>query len=169
MSDERLSKETGRGSRAATRASTDRRGDDRHLSEDRDFEIFRNSFQQSALPNLPDIPGYHKCWVSTTDKRDTPEGRARLGYEYVTPEDIPGWEHLMVKDARFSTAVVSVAEMVAMKISATEYRKRMSFFHHYRPREEEQGIRDEIERKILEPARERGIRIAEGDEADQNW
>ena len=58
--DERLKKmvDPARRSRAMDdRAVTE----NRELSDDDRIQMFRDSFYQSALPDLPEIPGYHVC------------------------------------------------------------------------------------------------------------
>ena len=87
MSDERLKKVLGegRGNRAAyDRAATE----DREISDDARVEMFRQQFFQAALPDLPKIPGYHTCWLTTTNPRDAIQTRIRFGYEPIKPEDV---------------------------------------------------------------------------------
>ena len=89
MSDERIKKSTGLG-------REDRKMEDRAVSENREINedervaMFRQQFFQSSLPDLPKIDGYHTCWLTTTNPRDSLQGRIRLGYEPVKPEDVPG-------------------------------------------------------------------------------
>ena len=84
MNDERLKKtaDVSRQSRAATdRAVTE----NRLISDDDRVEMFRSQFFQDALPDLPKIPGYHTCWLTTTNPRDSIQMRIRLGYEPIKP------------------------------------------------------------------------------------
>jgi hypothetical protein len=100
MTDERLKKtsDPARESRAALdRAAKEAR----ELSDDDRVEMFRQQFFQSALPDLPKIPGYHSCWLTTTNPRDSIQGRMRLGYEPIKPEDVPGWEYATIKTGEY--------------------------------------------------------------------
>ncbi len=65
---------------------------DRMAAEDPDAksrreraEAFRDKWQNSALPDLPvgAIPGFHLCWLSTTNNYDSIDKRMALGYEPV--------------------------------------------------------------------------------------
>ena len=49
------------------------------------LEAFRDKWQNSALPDLPKdaIPGFHLCWLSTTNTYDSIDKRMALGYEPV--------------------------------------------------------------------------------------
>ena len=77
MTDERLKKSAGenRNSRAMTdRAVTE----NREITENERVEMFRQQFFQSSLPDLPKIPGWHMCWLTTTNPRDSVQMRIRL-------------------------------------------------------------------------------------------
>ena len=82
--EERLKKELGvdRSTRRTDRQVTEARGmDDRRVTEDREIsdddrlEMFRNKLSNGALPNLPPIPGYHLCWLTTTNNADSIHSR----------------------------------------------------------------------------------------------
>ena len=86
MSDERIKKSSG-GNRV-NRAMQDRPvTSNREVSEDERVEMFRQQFFQSSLPDLPEIPGWHLCWLTTTNPRDSIQQRIRLGYEPVKSEE----------------------------------------------------------------------------------
>ena len=69
---------------AASDSRRDRASEDREITEDRvmtddeRLDECRQTFFQSALPDLPDIPGYHVCWLTTENPRDPIHGRIRL-------------------------------------------------------------------------------------------
>jgi hypothetical protein len=42
--------------------------------------MWKDEWTQSALPNAPLIPGWHVCWLSTTNSYDSIDKRVRLGY-----------------------------------------------------------------------------------------
>ena len=67
--------------------------EDRVMSDDERLEMFRMQQFSDALPDLPIIPGYHMCWLSTTNSSDPIARRMRLGYTPVRSEDIPGFEY----------------------------------------------------------------------------
>ena len=74
--DERLKRELDDGRRP--RAAQDRHvTEDRQMSDDERLEMFRMNLYNDHLPNIPDIPGYHVCWLTTTNKSDTIQQRTR--------------------------------------------------------------------------------------------
>lgn len=98
--DERLKKSAdNRENRAmADRAVTE----DREISDNERVEMFRQQFFQSALPDLPKLNGWHTCWLTTTNPRDSIQTRLRLGYQPIKPEDVPGWEYATVKTGEWN-------------------------------------------------------------------
>jgi hypothetical protein len=136
--DERLKKtqDPARRSRAMDdRAVTE----SRELSDDDRIQMFRDSFYQSALPDLPEIPGYHVCWLTTTNPRDSVQARFRLGYEPVKPEEIPGWEYATLKTGEYA-GLVGVNEMIAAKLPERLYYRIMREAHHDAPLREEEKV-----------------------------
>ena len=140
-SDERLKKtpDPARQSRAMEdRAITE----NRELSDDDRMDMFRNAFYQSALPDLPQIPGYHVCWLTTTNPRDAIQNRMRLGYEMIKPEEVPGWEYTARKTGEYA-GCIGVNEMLAAKLPSRLYQRYMKETHHDAPlREEERMVGD---------------------------
>jgi len=96
MNDERLKKSPDlvRQSRGATDRNVT---EERAISDDDRVEMFRSQFFNEALPDLPKIPGFHTCWLTTTNPRDSIQQRIRLGYEPIKAEDVPGWEYVTIK------------------------------------------------------------------------
>jgi len=138
MSDERLKKSAGenRDSRAMKdRAVTQ----SRELSDDERVEMFRQNFYQSSLPDLPKIPGWHCCWLTTTNPRDSIQSRIRLGYEPVKPEDVPGWEYVTIKTGEWQ-GLIGVNEMLAFKLPISLYERYMREAHHDAPQREEEKL-----------------------------
>jgi hypothetical protein len=65
--------------------------EDSLVSSDERRKMFRSEWMQEALPNPPAIPGFHLCWLSTTNQYDPIHKRVRLGYTPVKAEDVkPG-------------------------------------------------------------------------------
>ena len=138
--DERLKKSAGEGRR--NRAMEDRAvTEDRTLSNDERVAMFRQQFFQSALPDLPKIPGWHLCWLTTTNPRDSIQTRIRLGYEPVKPEDVPGWEYATIKTGDWA-GFIGVNEMLAFKLPQELYERFMEEAHHNAPLREEEKLAD---------------------------
>lgn len=116
----------------------------RVMTDDERLDEFRKSFFQSVLPNLPPIDGYHVCWLTTTNPRDSIPGRVRLGYEPVKVEDIPGWEHTSLKTGEYA-GCIGVNEMIAFKLPMHLYEAYMREAHHTQPLFEEQKLTSVLE------------------------
>lgn len=140
MSDERLKKSAAEG--RDNRAMQDRAvTENRQISDDERVEMFRQQFFQSSLPDLPKIPGWHMCWLTTTNPRDSIQTRIRLGYEPVKPEDVPGWEYATLKTGDWA-GFIGVNEMLAFKLPMSLYEKYMCEAHHNAPLREEEKLTD---------------------------
>ena len=161
-----------RGPRSATadnrtsRAMQDREvTEDRSLSDDERVEMFRQQFFQSALPDLPKIPGYHTCWLTTTNPRDTVQTRIRLGYELIRNEDIPGWDYVSIKTGDY-VGCVGVNEMVAAKLPLELYHRFMKEAHHNEPLAQEEMLRNNLEQLREDAAKYGGrLQVGDGDQA----
>lgn len=141
--------------------------DDRPLSEDRELtdevrlDLFRSQFSQAALPDLPPIPGFHLCWLTTTNPRDTIAMRARLGYTPVKPEDVPGWDHATLKTGEYA-GLIGVNELLAFKLPLNLYEQYMQEAHHYAPMREQEKLTANVD-SIQEGARSKGADVVEFD------
>jgi hypothetical protein len=113
--------------------------ENRELTDDVRLDEFRQAFFQSALPDLPEIPGYHVCWLTTQNPRDSIIGRMRLGYEPIRAEEIPGWSSYSMKTGELEGAI-AVNEMVAFKLPNHLYQMYMAEAHHHQPNSEEQKL-----------------------------
>lgn len=143
MTDERLKKPAGE--LRTSRAMEDRAvTQNREISDDERVEMFRQQFFQSSLPDLPKIPGWHMCWLTTTNPRDSIQMRIRLGYEPVKPEDVPGWEYATLKTGDWQ-GFIGVNEMLAFKLPMSLYEKYMLEAHHEAPLREEGKLTDTAE------------------------
>lgn len=111
----------------------------RTLTDSERVDLLRRSFFQSALPDLPKIPGYHTFWATTQNPRDPVHGRLRLGYEIIQAKDMLGWEHLGNKSGEYAGAI-GVNEMIAMKLPLHLYEAYMREVHHDAPLREEEAI-----------------------------
>jgi len=161
MTDERLKKPDDtdiRGRRAMKDRSVT---ENRELSDEDRVTMFRNQFFQSALPDLPSIPGYHVCWLTTMNSRDSIHHRMRLGYEPVKSEDIPGWEYTTIKTGEYA-GFIGVNEMLAFKLPLDLYERYMRMAHHDMPLEEEEKLVDTAE-FLQQQARQSGAHVTMGD------
>lgn len=159
MSDDRLKKTA---DNRDSRAMVDRTvTENRAVTEDERVEMFRQQFFQSALPDLPSLPGWHLCWLTTTNPRDSIQMRTRLGYEPVKPEDIPGWEYATVKTGEWA-GFIGVNEMLAFKLPQSLYLKFMEEAHHNAPLREEEKL-SETAAFMEQQARASGSNLAMGD------
>lgn len=135
--------------------------DDREMTEDERFEMFALSQFQSILPDLPRIPGHHTFWATTTNGRDSVQQRIRMGYTPITVEECPGWSGTQ-ESVGNQQNVVSVNEMIGMKIPLSLYHRYMKLTHHDRPLEEEEKLRHNVERMKAD-AESYGSILEEGD------
>lgn len=135
--------------RPADPARQSRAVDDRSVTENRVLtdrerrQALRNEFQFEALPRIPDIPGYHLCWLSTTNQGDPIHKRMRLGYTPVKVEEAQGYEDYRLKSGAFDGAV-GINEMILFKLPNERYQDLMAMHHHDMPAEEEGRIQEEI-------------------------
>jgi|TARA_R110000868_G_scaffold2590_9_gene18634 hypothetical protein len=156
-----------RSKKSVGKTREDRKVGDRNVTESRELtegdrvEMFRQSFFQSALPDLPKIPGYHTCWLTTTNPRDSLAGRLRLGYEPIKPEEVPGWEYATQKTGDY-VGMIGVNEMLAFKLPEDLYKLYMREAHHDAPLREEQKLRDTAE-AIAHEAEKKGARLQKGE------
>lgn len=135
--------------------------ENRAVSEDDRLEMFRNQLFNDALPDLPEIPGYHTCWLTTTNPRDPIHRRMQLGYEPVKPEEVPGMEYASLKTGEW-TGFIGVNEMLAFKLPMSLYQKFMQEAHYEAPKREEDKIAD-VADMLREQAERAGSRLIEGD------
>ena len=135
--------------------------ENRELSNEERLEMFRNSLFQSALPPIPAIPGYHICWLTTTDPRNTIEANRRLGYEPIRPEECPGFELVTTKTGEYA-GCIGVNEMIAFKLPNELYEMYMNEAHHEQPLAEEEKLKSVLE-VIAQEARDKGADVELGD------
>lgn len=139
-----------RTSRAQAPRDTQRADDNREVTERRDLSdedrinMFREQLYNDALPDLPPIPGYNTIWLTTTNSRDPIARRMQLGYEFVTPADVPGFEYATLKTGDY-VGVIGVNEMIACKLPVRLWEAYMQEAHHNAPLRDEERIRDAVE------------------------
>ena len=144
--DSRLKKSLSAGGRE-NRASLDRSREapeDTFVSAEERRKMWKDEWTQSALPNAPDLPGWHVCWLSTTNSYDSIDKRIRLGYVPVKADDDKGFDNYRVK-AGEHVGYIACNEMLLFKIPMDVYQDIMAHFHHDAPMEEANKIRLQAE------------------------
>lgn len=132
--------------------------ENREISDSDRLATFQNSFFQSALPDLPQMEGFHVCWLTTTNPRDPIVGRMRLGYELIRAQDVPGYETLAGDKSAPFPGVISVNEMVAARLPIHLYKMYMTEAHHTQPAEEERKLSSVLD-TIREQAEGRKFKV----------
>jgi hypothetical protein len=150
------------GDHAYNRDDSDRAGDEREHHEreltDRErLELFRLSMFQNQLPSLTPIPGWHLCWLTTANPRDSIQGRLRLGYQLLTPAEVPGWEANVLTSGPYE-GCIGINEMVAAKLPIHLYEMYMTEAHHNQPLAEEGKLRSTLD-AIREQAQGKGAQV----------
>lgn len=135
--------------------------EDQEITDDDRFAMFQDSATNSILPDPPYQAGFHLCWLSTTNGRDTIATRQRLGYQLVRAAEVPGWEGVGGGTGQFD-GVVQVNEMVLARIPLRLYNRYMRDAHHTRPLAEEEKIRAALD-SMKGQAEQVGGRLIEGD------
>jgi hypothetical protein len=153
-------------SRRNTRETEDRKVTERRDLTDADrLEMFRKQLFNDALPDLPDIPGYHVCWLTTTNSKDPIHKRMQLGYEPVKPEEVPGMEYASVKTGEWA-GFIGVNEMLAFKLPDSLYQAFMQEAHHDAPLREEEQL-ENMRQNMRAQAEQLGAALLETDDMEE--
>ena len=111
------------------------------------LDAFRDKWQNSALPDLPKdaIPGFHLCWLSTTNTYDSIDKRMALGYEPVKAAELgKGFETLGKMSSGKFEGCVSCNEMVLFKLPEDIYQEVMRMLHLEDPLEHQRNITSQV-------------------------
>ena len=133
--------------------------EDREDLEDERLQLFLDTQHQTVLPSLPNQDGYHLCWLSTTNPRDSVHWRLSVGYELIRLADCPGWDGVQAGNKDYA-GIASVAEMVAARIPITLYNKLMRAVHHNLPLHEEEKLQSQTQ-LVRDRAERHGTRVTE--------
>jgi hypothetical protein len=114
--------------------------------------LLRSDWLQEVLPTPPKKPGWHYCWLSTTNGSDPIYKRLQKGYELVRNTEVPGFGQFKVEQGEFE-GLVACNEMILAKIPEELYQDLMSYFHYELPVEEEQMLKDNAIDKLKESDR----------------
>jgi hypothetical protein len=135
---------------------------DAELTDEVRLELFRDLLHQSVLPDLPQMPGFHVCWLTTSNPRDSIQLRKRLGYELIRVADVPGgWDGVEVRAGDYA-GVVGINEMVAARIPLRLYHAYLREAHHLAPLAEEEKLRASLD-EFKDSVARRGSYVQEGD------
>jgi hypothetical protein len=118
--------------------------EDKFISKQERRKMWSEEWTQSALPKLPNMDGWHLCWLSTTNSYDSIDKRIRLGYVPVKSDELPGYEDYKVKSGEH-VGYISCNEMLLFKLPMDIYQEIMTYHHHDQPREEAEKIRVQVE------------------------
>ena len=163
--DSRLKKSLSAGGREASRVSHDpirEAPEEQFVSSEERRKMWKDEWQQSALPVVPEIPGWHVCWLSTTNSYDSIDKRIRLGYVPVKADELPEMRNNRVKAGEHE-GYVACNEMLLYKIPMELYQDVMAHFHHDAPQEEANKIKLQAEQSVGRDSRGRSLGQIEGE------
>ena len=119
--------------------------EEKFISTQERKKMWSEEWTQSALPKLPEVDGWHLCWLSTTNSYDSIDKRIRLGYVPVKSEELPGdYSDYRVKSGEH-VGYVSCNEMLLFKIPMDVFTEVMTHMHHDLPREEAEKVKIQME------------------------
>jgi len=162
--DSRLKKTLSAGGREnrASRDTIREAPEDKFVSSDERRKMWKDEWTQSALPGVPDMPGWHVCWLSTTNSYDSIDKRMRLGYVPVKADELPDMRNNRVK-AGDHEGYIACNEMLLYKLPMELYQEVMAHFHHEAPLEEANKIRLQAEQNVGRDSRGRSLGQIEGE------
>ena len=129
-----------RSSQDASRAAPE----EKFISTQERRKMWSDEWTQSALPKVPDIPGWHLCWLSTTNGYDSIDKRMRLGYVPVRADELPGFDNYRVK-AGEDVGFIACNEMRLYKLPMDVYQEVMTQMHHDAPNEESDKVQVQVQ------------------------
>lgn len=139
-----------------------RYSDNSDLSDDDRVRMFEESLVQSVLPDIPPIKGFHVCWLTESNQRDSIARRERMGYSPVLRSELRGWHGGNMKTAEVTDDYVRINEMIAYKIPLGLYNRFMRLVHHDMPLQEEGKLRAKLD-ELKQASESAGARLEEGD------
>ena len=118
--------------------------EEKFISSEQRRKMWKDEWTQSALPSVPEITGWHLCWLSTTNGYDSIDKRIRLGYVPVKADELPGFENYRVKAGEHD-GYIACNEMLLYKLPMDIYQEVMTAMHHDAPLEDAEKIRIQAE------------------------
>ena len=165
-SDERLVKNAGGAMRSdrglADIDRTNKDGTALTAKERRD--MLRQDWVQELLPTPPIIPGFHTCWLSTTNSMDPIYKRVQHGYQPVSVAEVPGFSGSseLMKDGEFK-GCIACNEMLLFKVDDQLYQDLMTIYHYDMPNEQERGIYEKVNSGHHQDSNGKNLEMVEGD------
>jgi hypothetical protein len=154
---------------SSSEARADRLASDRAATENRETNDATRLEEKLAilrdvntkLPTPPEIPGYHLCWLTTTNQSDPLEHRFRLGYELVKPSELPGFALPTQQSGEATSDRIAINEMVLAKIEQKQWLAYMKHLHHDLPIEQANNLKNSVQ--IQEDGRGRKVAYTGGE------
>ena len=143
-----------RSSEDASRAAPE----EKFISTQERRKMWSEEWTQSALPKLPNMDGWHLCWLSTTNSYDSIDKRIRLGYVPVKSDELPDFENYKVKSGEH-VGYISCNEMLLFKLPMDIYQDIMAENHHWLPLDESEKIKLQQE-QLVDQSRVKGKQLA---------
>jgi len=126
----------------------------------------RQSWVKEVLPTPPGIPGFHLCWVSTTNSTDPIHKRMQLGYQPVRISEVPGFDQYKVADGGQFDGCIACQEMLLFKLPMEIYQDLMAVYHNDIPDEQERSIFERVSSTNEVDSNGRPLGMVEGDFAN---
>ena len=144
--DSRLKKTLNAGGRESRSSQDSSRAapEEAFISKQERRKMWSDEWTQSALPKVPEIQGWHLCWLSTTNGYDSIDKRMRLGYVPVKADELPGFDNYRVK-AGEDIGFIACNEMRLYKLPMEVYQEVMTQMHHEAPNEESDKVQVQVE------------------------
>ena len=144
--DSRLKKTLNAGGRESRSSQDSSRAapEEAFISKQERRKMWSDEWTQSALPKVPEIQGWHLCWLSTTNGYDSIDKRMRLGYVPVKADELPGFDNYRVK-AGEDIGFIACNEMRLYKLPMDVYQEVMTQMHHEAPNEESDKVQVQVE------------------------
>lgn len=103
--------------------------------------LLRNEWTADILPQINGEPGYHYCWLSTTNSSDPIYRRLQMGYELVPYDQMKQLGVQNVCQSGEFAGCVAVNEMLLARIHEELFQEIMLINHYERPLGEEELLK----------------------------
>lgn len=150
-----------RGSRDDANAERENKDGTALTAEER-RRLLRSEATQEILPSVPDIPGYHVCWLSTNSSTDPIFRRMKVGYTPVKVQEVRGLDFYKITGGEYD-GCIQCHEMVLFKVPQETYIDLMTIYHHDMPNEEEASIKEKLQQAQMSDSGGRDLGMVEGD------
>ena len=126
--------------------NSERLEDGTALSLEERLTMIETMWEQEILPKPPQLPGWHCCWLSTTNQTDSIHSRMRIGYRPVMASEVPGFAQYAVNGGELD-GHIACNEMILFKVEEEIYQAIMRLVHHNKPLEIEVAIREQLDKQ----------------------